>query len=160
MTQEVNTGQLIKLMINGISKEVYVRNADTLLHTLREQLGLMGAKPGCENGDCGACTILIDSQPINSCHILTVEALEQNITTIEGLTDATIQNAFIENWAIQCGYCTPGYVLSSYALMQNCPNADDNKIDEWLDSNLCRCTGYQEIKEAVKQTLNARKANG
>lgn len=155
-----NTSQLIKLTINGHTKEVFTRNADTLLHTLREQIGSMGAKPGCENGDCGTCTVLIDGQPINSCHILTVEAVEQKITTIEGLTDPTIQNAFIKNWAVQCGYCTPGYILNSYALTQNCPHADDEVIDEWLDSNLCRCTGYQEIKEAVKATLNAGNQNG
>ncbi|WP_106497340.1 (2Fe-2S)-binding protein [Lentibacillus sp. Marseille-P4043] len=160
MIESLHTSQLVTLTINGHTKELFVRNAETLLYTLRDQLGLMGAKPGCENGDCGTCTILIDGTPINSCHILTVEAVGHQITTIEGLTDSSIQNAFIKNWAIQCGYCTPGYVLNSYALVQNCPDADDETINEWLESNLCRCTGYQEIKEAVKNTLNARKQNG
>lgn len=157
MTQNVKIGQLITLSINGMDKEIFVKNAATLLNTLRDQLGLMGTKPGCENGDCGSCTVLIDGLPINACHILSVEAVNHKITTIEGLTDSTFQNIFVEKWAIQCGYCTPGFVLNSYALMQNCPNADDDVIDEWLDSNICRCTGYQEIKEAVKDTLNARK---
>lgn len=159
MTQHVTTSQFIKLTVNGYPKEIAVRNADTLLYTLREQLGLTGAKPGCENGDCGSCTVLIDDQPINACHILTVEAAAHSITTIEGLTDQTLQNAFVNNWAIQCGYCTPGYILNCYALAENFPNVDDDVIDEWLDSNICRCTGYQEIKEAVKNTLEARKAN-
>ncbi|MEW9674656.1 (2Fe-2S)-binding protein [Lentibacillus sp. L22] len=150
-------GNLVTLNINGLQKNLYVRNAETLLYTLRDQLGLMGAKPGCENGDCGTCTILIDGTPINSCHILTVEAVNHQITTIEGLLDQTVQNDFIKNWAIQCGYCTPGYVLNSYALIENCPDADDAVIDEWLESNICRCTGYQEIKEAVKSMLNVRK---
>lgn len=160
MIQPMDKGQVIILTINGYQKEVFVRNADTLLYSLREQLGLTGAKPGCENGDCGACTVLIDGQPINSCHMLSVEAATHKVTTIEGLTDVTMQNAFTKNWAIQCGYCTPGYILNSYALMQNCPNADDTTIDEWLDSNLCRCTGYQEIKATVKNTLRAGKLNG
>lgn len=156
----VETKQFITLHVNGHETEVAVRNADTLLYTLREQLGLVGAKPGCENGDCGTCTVLINDQPINACHILTVEASGQQITTIEGLTDQTMQDAFTNYWAIQCGYCTPGFILNSYALMKNCPNADEATIDEWLDSNICRCTGYQEIKMAVKNTLEARKSNG
>lgn len=159
MTQNVVTSQQIQLNVNGHLKEVFVRNADTLLHTLREKMGLMGAKPGCENGDCGSCTILIDGQPINSCHMLAVEAVGHEVTTIEGLSDTTMQNAFISHWAIQCGYCTPGYILNSYALIQNCPDADDTVIDEWLESNICRCTGYQEIKQAVKDTLNERRSS-
>jgi len=160
MMQNMNTNQVIELTINGYPKELFVRNADTLLYTLRDQLGLMGAKPGCENGDCGACTVIVDGQPVNSCHMLSVEAAAHQVTTIEGLKDPTMQKAFSGNWAIQCGYCTPGYILNSYALMQNCPNAYDETIDEWLDSNLCRCTGYQEIKEAVKNTLHAGNLNG
>ncbi|WP_188455204.1 (2Fe-2S)-binding protein [Virgibacillus oceani] len=155
----MQAGQLISLAINDQVKEAYVRNSDTLLYTLREQFGLVGAKPGCNNGDCGSCTVLVDGIPINSCHILSVEAVGHKITTIEGLTDSTIQQAFIGNWAIQCGYCTPGYILNIYALIQTYPDADDAMINEWLESNICRCTGYQEIKEAVKNTLIARKIN-
>src|SRR5690625_2275893 len=117
MTNNPITKQLIKITVNGIEKEVYVRNASTLLHTLREDLGLTGAKPGCNNGDCGACTVLIDGLPVNSCHILTVEASGKKITTIEGLIDTSVQNAFIDQWAIQCGYCTPGFILNCYALI-------------------------------------------
>lgn len=152
--------QLITLTVNGSSKEVVVRNAETLLYTLREQLGLMGAKPSCHNGDCGTCTILLDGLPINACHILSVEAIRYKIITIEGLTDSIIQNAFIKHSAIQCGYCTAGFILNSYALIQNKPDATDDEIDEWLDSNICRCTGYQEIKTAVKSVLQVNKVNG
>lgn len=153
----IETGQLIKLTVNEQSKEIYVRNSETLLHTLREKLGLMGVKPGCYNGDCGSCTVLIDGIPINACHILSVEAVGYQIMTIEGLKDQTIPEEFIKNWAIQCGYCTPGFILNSYALVQNNPDADDAAIDEWLESNICRCTGYQEIKESVKNILNVKR---
>lgn len=154
------TKQVVRLTVNGIEKEVYVRNSETLIHTLRHQLGLMGAKPACNNGDCGACTVLIDRMPLNSCHTLTVENKNQNITTIEGLTDTTIQERFIKNWAIQCGYCTPGYILNCYALIETKPNADDATIDEWLDSNICRCTGYEEIKQTVKEMIQMKNVNG
>ncbi|MDY0407708.1 (2Fe-2S)-binding protein [Virgibacillus soli] len=149
------TGGLVKLKINGQTKEVSIRFADTLLFTLREQLGLMGAKPSCHNGDCGACTILIDEIPFNACHLLTAEVIGKNITTIEGLKDITVQEAFIKHWALQCGYCTPGFILNTYALVKSKPNATDKEIDEWLDSNICRCTGYQEIKAAVKSVLQS-----
>jgi len=149
----INTKQQILLTINGINKACLVRNADTLLYTLREQFGLMGAKPGCENGDCGACTVIIAGKPINSCHILSVEAVTSPITTIEGLQDHTVQNAFIKNGAIQCGYCTPGFIMNCHALVDTHPQADDVLMDEWLDSNICRCTGYQEIKETIRSLV-------
>src|SRR5690625_2895582 len=154
------TKQLIKLTINGIEKEVVIRNADTVLHLLREGLGLTGAESGCNNGDCGACTVLIDGLPINACHILAIEASGKEITTIEGLSNTLIQNSFIEQWAIQCGYCTPGFILNSYALIQQHPDATDEMIDDWLDSNICRCTGYEEIKTAIKNLLETRKISG
>lgn len=154
------TKQLMKLTINGIEKEVVMRNADTLLHLLREGLGLTGAKSGCNNGDCGACTVLIDGLPINACHILAIEASGKEITTIEGLSNTLIQNSFIEQWAIQCGYCTPGFILNSYALIKQHPDATDEMIDDWLDSNICRCTGYEEIKTAIKNLLETRKISG
>ncbi|HLR03334.1 MAG TPA: (2Fe-2S)-binding protein [Virgibacillus sp.] len=154
------TKQLVTLHINDMVKEVFVRNAETLLETLRNQLGLTSAKPGCGNGDCGACTVLINDLPVNACHILSVEACNHSITTIEGLQDTNVQNAFINNWAIQCGYCTPGFILNCHALLKHHPQADDKTIEEWLDSNICRCTGYQEIKEVVKELMQVEKANG
>lgn len=153
----MKTKQVVAFPVNGIEKTVFVRNADTVLHVLRQQMGLTGTKPSCHNGDCGACTILVNGIPQNACHILAVEASGQAITTIEGLTDSTVQEAFIKNWAIQCGYCTPGFILNTYGLMTNNPNADDAVIADWLDANICRCTGYQEIKETVKSLLQEAK---
>ncbi|HBZ09542.1 MAG TPA: (2Fe-2S)-binding protein [Bacillus bacterium] len=141
--------------VNGETREAIIRSGDTLLQTLRGQMGLSGAKPACENGDCGACTVLVDGKPMHSCLILSIEALNKPLLTIEGLKDSPIQKAFVEKWAIQCGYCTPGFVLKCHALLQNHPNASDERIEEWLESNLCRCTGYAEIKEAIKSVLNA-----
>ncbi len=143
----------ISLHINGEVRQVYVRNAETLLHTLREQLGLTGAKPGCLNGDCGACTVDINGEPIKSCLMLSVEAVDQKITTVEGLHDVPIQKEFIERFAFQCGYCTPGFIMNCNALINKYPNADSTKIKDWLESNICRCTGYAEIEEAIKAVL-------
>ncbi len=147
----------ISFTVNGIEKQVPVRNADTLLHVLREQLGLTGTKAGCQNGDCGSCTVLVNDMPLNACHMLAVEAKDKRITTIEGFQYSPIQEKFIQNWAIQCGYCTPGFVLNCHALIEQCPNADEAMIDEWLDSNICRCTGYEEIKQSVQEVLQWRK---
>lgn len=145
--------QLI-LNVNGEKKKVIVSPKDTLLHVLREKLGLTGAKPGCENGDCGACTILLDGKPVKSCLILAVEVEGQSITTIEGLRDTPIQKAFIEESAFQCGYCTPGFIMNCHAMLKTHPDADDKTIRQWLSSNLCRCTGYEEIEKAVKRAQN------
>nr|WP_142338475.1 (2Fe-2S)-binding protein [Bacillus cereus] len=141
------------LHINGENREGIVRAADTLLDTLRDQFDLTGAKRGCENGDCGTCTVLVDGWPIKSCIMLTVEAVGKKITTIEGLYDSPVQKAFVEKWAFQCGYCTPGFIINCHALMTIYPEANDKIIEEWLESNICRCTSYQEIREAVKSVL-------
>lgn len=143
----------ITLTINDEDKAVYVRYADTLLYVLREKLGLTGAKPGCLNGDCGACTIDIDGDSMKSCLMLAVEAINKKITTIEGLKHAPIQKKFIEKFAFQCGYCTPGFIMNCHSLITKYPNADDTIIKDWLESNICRCTGYKEIEEAIKAAL-------
>ncbi|MFD0825779.1 (2Fe-2S)-binding protein [Neobacillus sp. M.A.Huq-85] len=148
-----------KLHVNGETKEVMIRSADTLLHTLREQLGLTGAKRACENGDCGACTVLVNGEPHHSCLSLTIETINNSISTIESLLDSPIQKTFIEKWAIQCGYCTPGFILNCHALAEKHPDADDSVIEEWMESNLCRCTGYHEIKEAIRAVLAEAKNN-
>lgn len=135
--------------INGEQRRAVVRPSDTLLRVLREKFGLTGGKPGCENGDCGACTVLIEGKPMKSCMILAVEVADKEITTIEGLKDTEIQEAFHEEGGFQCGYCTSGFILNSYALLEKHPDADDEKAKEWLQSNLCRCTGYEGIKNSI-----------
>ncbi|OIJ19418.1 (2Fe-2S)-binding protein [Anaerobacillus alkalidiazotrophicus] len=143
----------VTLNINGEERMVYIRYADTLLYVLREKLGLTGAKPGCLNGDCGACTIDVDGHPMKSCLMLAVEAIDKKVTTVEGLKNAPIQMEFIEKFAFQCGYCTPGFIMNCHTLMKKHPNADETVIKDWLESNICRCTGYQEIEEAIKSVL-------
>jgi aerobic carbon-monoxide dehydrogenase small subunit len=146
------------LTINGENYSVVARQADTLLFVLRDELGLTGAKPGCLNGDCGACTVLVDGIPIKSCMMLAIETVGKEITTIEGLRNTPIQRAFIEHFAFQCGYCTPGFIMNAYALTEQHPDADDSTIQEWLESNICRCTSYQEIDKAVKTVLKQKQA--
>jgi carbon-monoxide dehydrogenase small subunit len=146
----------ITLHINGEERMVTVRPADTLLYTLRGKLGLTGAKPGCLNGDCGACTVNVDGWPMKSCLMLAVEAVGKKVTTIEGIHNTPIQRAFVENFAFQCGYCTPGFIMNCHALLEQHPDADDQIIKEWLESNICRCTSYIEIEQAVKSVLNRK----
>jgi aerobic carbon-monoxide dehydrogenase small subunit len=145
--------QTIDLNINDEIRSVTVRSGDTLLMVLRGRLGLTGAKPGCLNGDCGACTVNIDGWPMKSCLMLAVEAVGKKITTIEGLKNTAIQREFVEQFAFQCGYCTPGLIMNCHSLIKQHPNADDKTIKEWLESNICRCTGYKEIEAAVKSVL-------
>jgi aerobic-type carbon monoxide dehydrogenase small subunit (CoxS/CutS family) len=144
----------LTLRVNGLEREVVVPPSEILLYTLRSRLGLTGTKPGCLNGDCGACTVLVDGWPKKSCLMLTVEALGCEITTIEGLENAPIQRAFIEKFAFQCGYCTSGFLLAVHALRAHYPNPPDHIIDAWLESNICRCTSYEEIGNAVRAMLS------
>lgn len=145
----------IELNINNEKRKVVVRPADTLLYTLREQLGLTGVKPGCENSDCGACTVMVDGWPMKSCVTLSVEVIGREITTIEGIKDAPIQKAFVEQWGFQCGYCTSGFLIVCHALANVKPNAEEHVIEDWLQSNICRCTSYEEIKLAIEGVLNS-----
>lgn len=149
----------LELDVNGEKRNVIVRSADTLLRVLREQLGLMGAKASCENGDCGACTVLIDGIPFKSCIMLAVEAAQHKIVTIEGLKETPIQKAFVENRGFQCGFCTSGFIMNCHSLITKHPDADDEMIEEWLQSNICRCTSYEEIRNAVKSVLDSNKNN-
>jgi carbon-monoxide dehydrogenase small subunit len=143
----------VELNINAEKRTVIIRPSDTLLRVLREQLGLTGGKPSCENGDCGACTVLVDGWPMKSCIMLAVEAIGRNITTIEGLKDTRIQKAFIEKGGFQCGFCTPGFIMNCQGLINIHPDADKRTIEEWLQSNICRCTSYEEIYEAIESVL-------
>ncbi|WP_342429357.1 (2Fe-2S)-binding protein [Neobacillus sp. FSL H8-0543] len=141
------------LLINGEEKRVTFRYADILLDVLRYQLGLTGAKPGCLNGDCGACTVNIDGIAQKSCLTLAVEAIGKDILTIEGL-NAPIQGAFVDHFAFQCGYCTPGFIMNCHSLLKHRKNPSNQEITKWLESNICRCTGYMEIETAVKSALH------
>ncbi len=139
----------IILTVNGEERRVIVRPSETLLRVLREKLGLTGPKPGCENGDCGACTVLLDGLPVKSCLVLAVEAAGCTVTTVEGLKDTAIQQAFREEGGFQCGYCTSGFLVNAYALLEKHPSASEETTREWLESNLCRCTGYEGISRSV-----------
>jgi carbon-monoxide dehydrogenase small subunit len=139
----------LTLRVNGEQRSLVVRPADTLLRVLREKLGLTGTRFGCENGDCGACTVLIDGEPAKSCLVLAVEAEGHEITTIEGLRQSPVQEAFLVEAGFQCGYCTPGFLLAVHALLERHPEPTDEEIRTWLAGNLCRCTGYEGIRRAV-----------
>lgn len=150
----------IELTVNGESRSVMIRPGDTLLLVLRRTLGLTGTKLGCENGDCGACTVQRDGVPVKSCYTLAADVADAEITTIEGLRDAPVQRAFVEENGFQCGFCTPGFIMNAEALLRTVPEADDATLREWLESNICRCTGYETIENAVKRvqssTIDAR----
>ena len=139
----------ISLYVNGQMREVVVRPADTLLHVIRYALGLTGTKVGCENGDCGACTVLLGGKPVKSCMVLAVEVEGTEITTIEGLSNTAIQKAFLAEAGYQCGFCTPGVIINAYALLKAHPHPDPETIRTWMDGNLCRCTGYEGIHRAI-----------
>jgi carbon-monoxide dehydrogenase small subunit len=142
----------VTLRVNGEAREVAVRPSDLLLDALREQLGLTGAKPGCRNGDCGACTVVVDGWPVKSCLMLAVEAEGCEITTVEGLGGAAPeQRAFVDKNAFQCGYCTSGFLMVCHALRLHYGALPEELVlEEWLQSNLCRCTSYEEIRGAVR----------
>src|SRR5699024_11149628 len=131
---------------------------ETLLHTLRNNLGLTGSKPGCENGDCGACTALVDGRPMKTCLVLTVEAAHYKITTIEGLKESSIQQAFEKKFAFQCGYCTSGIIMNFYDLSMQYPNNDKYEIKNRLHSNNYLYTRYEEIEQAIQSIVLSDKA--
>jgi carbon-monoxide dehydrogenase small subunit len=145
--------QLTKLRINGVTYEVTIEPRRTLLEVLRDNLGLTGAKKACDTGDCGACTVLMDGKPVASCLVLAVEAQEKDIITIEGLAKDgqphPIQQAFVDHGAIQCGFCTPGMILSAKALLDKNPKPTEDEVKDAIVGNLCRCTGYAKIIEAI-----------
>lgn len=143
----------ITLNINGQTEQVLVPSNLTLLHALRDVLGLTGTKNGCEAGECGACTVLVDGEPVNSCLALAVEMDGREITTIEGLSNngklTPLQQAFADLNAVQCGYCTPGMLMAATALLRRNPKPTEEEIQKAMVGNLCRCTGYQRIIDAI-----------
>lgn len=146
--------QILRLRVNGDTQEVATEVNKTLLEVLREDMGLTGTKHGCELGECGTCTVLIDGEPVLSCLVLGVEAQNSEIVTVEGLKERNkphpLQVAFADLGAAQCGYCTPGVLLTAKAFLENNPHPSRAEIREALAGNLCRCTGYTKILEAVE----------
>jgi aerobic-type carbon monoxide dehydrogenase small subunit (CoxS/CutS family) len=144
---------VVRFKVNGRERELLTAPTRTLLEVLREDLRLTGTKQGCGEGECGTCTVLLDGSAVNACLVLAVEAAGREVTTIEGLATGAalhpLQQAFIDHGAIQCGFCTPGMILSAKALLDRSPRPTEEEIREALSGNLCRCTGYQKIVEAV-----------
>ncbi len=145
----------ISFTVNGEAETLTVQDHHTLLRVLREDLALTGTKDGCSAGECGACTVLMDGEPVNSCMVLAVECDGHEIVTVEGLADARrlapVQQAILDAGGVQCGFCTPGILISAHALLQRNPHPSDDDVREALVGNLCRCTGYVTIFEAIKQ---------
>jgi len=143
----------VKTTINGNPVEYLCEPRQSLLEVLRDVLNMTGSKEGCNDGNCGACTVSLDGRIVNSCLVLGVEAEGKDITTIEGVANADglhpIQQAFLENAALQCGICTPGFIMATKGLLEREPDADEARIRHWLAGNLCRCTGYDKIVRAV-----------
>ena len=154
----------IELKINGEVKSVQVEKNWTLLYVLREELGLTAAKCGCNTGDCGACKVIIDGEAVNSCLVLARNAAGKTIETVEGLSDGIhlhpIQQAFIDVGAVQCGYCTPGMVMSAKALLDKNPDPTEAEIRAGISNNLCRCTGYVKIVKAIQLAARRMQKEG
>ena len=144
----------IKTTVNNIEHEILVDSTWTLLETLRDHLGLTGTKEGCSNGNCGACTVMIDGKSSCSCLVLAPEIDNRKITTVEGLADhghlSPVQDAFVENSGLQCGFCTPGFMIAATALLNENPHPTENEIRLKLAGNLCRCTGYDKLIRSVQ----------
>lgn len=154
----------ISFILNGTSVVVTVNGYARLLDVIREQLGQTGTKEGCGEGECGACTVLVDGKPVNSCLYPAQEVEGKSVTTIEGLRSidnklSIIQQAFVEHGGIQCGFCTPGMIMSTKALLDSNPNPTEEEIRDALLGNLCRCTGYVQIIESVKMAVSMLKDN-
>ena len=151
----------IKLTVNGKICKLTVPVKMTLLDVLREQLGLTGTKRGCEIGECGACTVIMNGKTVNSCLVLAAQADGAEILTIEGLAENDklhpVQKAFLEHDAVQCGFCTPGMILSAVNLLERNPHPDEYEIRQAIAGNLCRCTGYKQIVEAIKSVAYKKK---
>jgi aerobic carbon-monoxide dehydrogenase small subunit len=152
----------LTLTINSTAHQVDVEPRRTLADVLREDLGLHGTHLGCEHGVCGACTVLLDGAPVRACLVFAVQCEGTAITTIEGLADGgtlhPVQQAFVDNFGLQCGFCTPGFIMLAAGALAAQPDMDDDQLVEMLSSNLCRCTGYRNIVAAVKQASTELRA--
>ena len=155
------TEQLVSFTINGHPVEIKTELSRTLLNVLRDDLKLKGAKEACGQGDCGACVVLMDKEAVNSCLVLAAQADGAELMTVEGLEKNgelhPLQQQFIDKWAFQCGYCTAGMLMSAYALLLKNPDPTQDEIQAAISGNLCRCTGYHEITEAIEATASELK---
>ncbi len=149
---------VISATINGDAIEFLADTRDSLLDALRERIGLTGSKEGCNNGNCGACSVILDGRLVNSCLVMAAEVEGSEVTTVEGLEGADglhpLQQAFLEQAALQCGICTPGFLVAGKALLDHNPHPSEHEIRFWLAGNLCRCTGYDKIIRAVQQVAD------
>jgi aerobic carbon-monoxide dehydrogenase small subunit len=156
--------QSISFVLNGERVEVEAEPRTLLVHLLREQLSLTGTHVGCDTSQCGACTVFMDGAAVKSCTIFGVQAEGSNVLTIEGLKQDgqlhPLQDAFWDQHGLQCGYCTPGMIMSAYGLLADNPDPSENEIREGLRGNLCRCTGYHNIVKAVQSAATAMRGNG
>ena len=152
----------VQTTINGDQVDFLCEPRQSLLEVLRDVLGMTGSKEGCNDGNCGACTVILDGRIVDSCLVLGVEVEGRELTTIEGLATADglhpIQQAFLEQAALQCGICTPGFIVAAKGLLDREPDADEARIRYWLAGNLCRCTGYDKIVRAVLQAEELSKS--
>jgi len=156
--------KLIRLTVNDRAVEVAVEPNTTLVDLLRYELGLTGTKKGCDLGDCGACTVILDGRAVNSCLVLAVQAAGHRVQTIEGIESGDglhpLQQAFVAKGAIQCGFCTPGMILAAKTLLDRHPHPSEEQIRRSVSGNLCRCTGYQKIFEAIRSASPSRPVSG
>lgn len=148
----------IQTRLNGVDTDFLCEPRQSLLEVLRDEIGLTGTKEGCNNGNCGACSVILNGRVVNACCVLGVEIAGAEVTTIEGVAEGEnlhpLQKAFLNEAALQCGICTPGFIMSSKALLDKEPNPDEHRIRFWLAGNLCRCTGYDKIVKAVVAASN------
>jgi carbon-monoxide dehydrogenase small subunit len=154
--------KIVNLRVNGTGQAFIARPGTTLLLALREQLGLTGAKRGCAQGACGSCTVLLDGQPVVSCLVPAVTVDGAEVATIEGLADgrvlSDVQQAFLDGFATQCGFCTPGMIMSAEALLDRNPSPTRDEVNEAISGNVCRCTGYEPIVSAILEAAEKRRA--
>lgn len=159
---EIQSEVSVSIEVNGTTVERTVEARSLLVDFLRSDLRLTGTKMSCELQVCGVCTVLVDGRPVSSCTYLTADADQHSVTTVEGLSDGQtlhpLQEAFVEHHALQCGFCTPGFLMMSKALLDENPHPDRDEIVEHLDGNLCRCTGYRPIVEAVEHVARSGQA--